>query len=549
SEEAGAAERLAQYQQEIAVLQTRVNSTLLRIGNKVGSVPEFNAEMLNPASTGYVFYKPIVYSRRGEDAYFRGLVRLGVSTERIITEIANSRINLLIRIGIITLIAIAMGVGGALLFSAIMIIPINKLLKGVEKIRDTEDKEELSDHVILVRARDEIHSLADTVNQMTQGLVKAAAAAKMLSVGKEIQKRYIPLETDAQGNKMSTGKESNEFVEFFGYYEGAKGVSGDYFDYVQVDPEHYVIVKCDISGKGVPAALIMVQVATLVINYYKNWDLKTQGIHLDKLLYIINDLLEERGFKGKFAALIAIVLNIKTGVAYMCHAGDNIVNLYDAEKNAMTQITMAEAPAAGALPNIMLEMKGGYKQVTYKMKAGDCMFLYTDGIEETTRMFRDSSFKPIICQEPGFKEGEMHGNHRWGDTEGVERLEAERVQEVLNAVLNRSTFRFTKYHNPIPDEEFIFDFSSCQGTVEEAVLGLVAVQNVFRLVKDPSAGTNDRVNIDFKVDGFIKKHFTQYSSYFAHPVEASTTSAAAVYSHLKQDEQYDDLTILSVRKL
>lgn len=547
SEQAGAAERLAEYQKEIAVLQNRVNTTLLRIGNKVGSVPEFNAENLSPLTSEYVFYKPIVYSRRGETTYFRGMVRLGVSTDRILNEIENSRKNLIIRIGIITLIAIGLGVGGALLFSTIMIIPINKLLKGVEKIRDTEDKEELKEHLIRVRARDEIHSLADTVNQMTQGLVKAAIANKELQVGKDIQKMYIPLETDSSGKKLTTGKEVNSSVEFFGYYEGAKGVSGDYFDFVKVDPKHYVIVKCDVAGKGVSAALIMVQVATIFLNYYKKWNLETQGIHLDQLLYDINDLLEERGFKGRFAALIVAVLNIETGVAYLCHAGDNTVNLYDAGQGAMTQMILPEAPAAGVFPNMLVEMKGGFKQVPLKLKKGDCMLLFTDGIEEAKRTFRDANFKPIICQEPGFQDGELHGNHP--RSSGDEEFGIPRIQQVVNAVFDRSVFTMTKYHNPIPDEELVFDFSTCEGTVEEAVLGMVSVERIFRIIKNPAAGAEDRIYLDHKVSDFLRKHFKGFSSYFAHPVETLSNSESAVYSHLKQDEQYDDLTILGVRKL
>ena len=55
-------------------------------------------------------------------------------------------------------------------------------------------------------------------------------------------------------------------MEIFGYYEGAKGVSGDYFDFKRLDDTHYAMIKCDVSGKGVAAALIMVEVATLFIN-------------------------------------------------------------------------------------------------------------------------------------------------------------------------------------------------------------------------------------------------------------------------------------------
>ena len=66
---------------------------------------------------------------------------------------------------------------------------------------------------------------------MTQGLVQAAKASKELTIGKEVQKMFIPLDKDATGRTLSTGKQDIPGAEFFGYYEGAKGVSGDYFDY------------------------------------------------------------------------------------------------------------------------------------------------------------------------------------------------------------------------------------------------------------------------------------------------------------------------------
>ena len=49
-------------------------------------------------------------------------------------------------------------------------------------IRDTDDKEQLEGKDILLKSRDEIGLLGDTVNDMAQGLVRAAAASKDLTV-------------------------------------------------------------------------------------------------------------------------------------------------------------------------------------------------------------------------------------------------------------------------------------------------------------------------------------------------------------------------------
>ncbi len=547
SDEPGAEEELSRYQEEIANLEKVVNQRLSEIAAVVGSVPRFNPEDLDPNTTRYVFYKPIVYRTIGEDRYFRGVVRLGVTTERILNEIEESRRNLLLIIGAIALISIALGVVGALIFASIMIIPINRLLKGVEIIRDTEDKENLKDHIINVKTRDELSTLAETVNQMTTGLVKAAIASKELTVGKEVQKMYIPLEKDTAGNKLTTGKETTENVEFFGYYEGAKGVSGDYFDFKKLDEKHYAIIKCDVAGKGVPAALIMIEVATIFLDYFREWSLKKDGIQLEKLVYRMNDLLEERGFKGRFAALIVVLINIETGTCYLCNAGDNLVHIFDSEKSKMIQKELPEAPAAGVFPSMLVQMQSGFQQVTFKLKKDDCMLLFTDGIEEAKRIFRDENFNHIVCREPGLKEGELHITHPVGS--GDEELGITRIYEIVDAVFNRTMFSLFKFHNPIPGEKLTFNFTNCEGTIEEVVLAMVAVEKVFRLYRDPTAGVDNRVMVDRKIDEFLKKHFEQYRVYFNHPIEHGENGQYVYYSHLKEDEQYDDLTILGIRKL
>ena len=117
----------------------------------------------------------------------------------------------------------------------ITVTPIRKLALGVAKIRDTEDKEDLEEHVIQVGTRDEIGELADTVNEMTRGLVEAARANKALMLGKGVQKMFLPLAKERDGSKGSTAEEDSKDVEIYGYYEGADEVSGDYFDFKKLD--------------------------------------------------------------------------------------------------------------------------------------------------------------------------------------------------------------------------------------------------------------------------------------------------------------------------
>ncbi|MBN1695997.1 MAG: SpoIIE family protein phosphatase [Spirochaetales bacterium] len=507
-----------------------------------GSVPPFDVKNLKES---YVFYKPVVY--RGRDIFFRGMVRVEVSTENILETISQSRTELIRRIIIISLIAIALGIAGAILLASITILPIKKLARGVAIIRDTEDKTALKDHIIEIRQKDEIQMLAETINQMTQGLVKAAIANKDLTVGKEVQKMFIPLERDENGKKGSTGEDTNKFIEIFGYYEGAKGVSGDYFDFVRLDDAHYAIIKCDVAGKGVPAALIMVEVATIFIDYFHGWKASSSGVNTEELVYKINDLVEERGFKGRFAALIVAIIDIKKGIAYCCNAGDNILHSYSAQKDDMVQIQLPQAPAAGVFPSDLVQMQTSFKQVPVGMKQDDILFLFSDGFDEAKRLFRNRNFEPVKCDEPSIRDNEPHlGTHNKGDD--GEEFGIERLYGVIDAVIHGKQYRLIKHHNPVQDEELVFDFYAADRNIRNIIMAMVSVEKIYRTYKNPKAGPEDKILVDRKVDAFLQEHFLQYGEYFRHRIELSDNPAYVAFSHINEDEQYDDLTILGVRK-
>jgi HAMP domain-containing protein len=512
-----------------------------------GSVPVFDQDNINLSIGTYLFYKPVVTRVRNYDHYFYGLARLKVSTGDINRQIQISSQTLIIVTGAIALIALGLGIAGALILASIIITPLRRLSRAVAVIRDTADKSALKDHHITIRTRDELHDLAETVNQMTQGLVRAAEANKDLVVGQEIQKMFIPLETGPNGKKCTTGSVSNDFVDIFGYYEGATVVSGDYFDFKKLDDRYFAIIKCDVAGHGVAGSLIMIEVATLFLSYFKEWSLKKDGLKIDNLVLRINDMLEERGFKGRFAQLTLCLLNSETGMCHMCHAGDKELHIYRHRNMKMETITLANTPAAGVFHSTLIPPPSGFRVENQKLEKGDILFLFTDGIEEAQRVFRDGTFAPTICSEPGLKEGESHGGtHNWGKS--VEELGMKRVYSIIEAVCGRSSFTLFKYHNPLANEELIFDFSGCQGTSDEAVLAMAAVEKVFRIYPDASAAAQDLIRVDRKIDAFLARTFSGYRAYFKTRSEKPDEPDYVFFAGLKEDEQKDDLTILGVRK-
>jgi serine phosphatase RsbU (regulator of sigma subunit) len=539
-------ERLSSISATTASLQTRINERLVEISREMGSEPAFVRESLgaNTART-YIFFKPVLYRQSNDSLYYRGLIRLEVGIDSIIDEITDGQFRLLQVILIVALAALAIGTVGALVLSSLIIRPIIKLVSHVERIRDTEDKTKLEGVDIEIKTHDELAVLGNTINDMTHGLVKAAAAASDLSLGKEIQKKFIPLEVNREGDKLSTGFKDTKNVQFFGYYEGAKGVSGDYFDYQDLDGRYFAVIKCDVAGKGIPAALIMIQVATMFINFFRRWKPTEKGLHIEDLVYQVNDFLENLGFKGRFAAFTLCLFDSQTGLTRFCNAGDNIIHWFDASEGRMKTVTMRETPATGVLPNFLVESKGGYTVQTLTLDRGDILFLYTDGIEEAKRRFRDAMFREIICEE-GEKDT-PHATHTVG--QGDEEMGPDRVFDIINAVMNKQVYTLHKYHNPEGDENDLkFDFSACEGKVEEAIMAMVSVEKMFRVYKNPQATEDNRVLVDKKVDEFLKRHFLQYRNYCLDTRENPGNDAYMYYTHVAEDDQYDDLTILGLHR-
>lgn len=541
-------ERRTEIENAIKQTEAYIAQALLDLGNAaVDSYPKFDPKNLSYENTEYTFYKPVLYRQADEeDVFVHGVVFIKVSIENLLKELDEKQREVFLITIYISIFALISGIICAFILGSIITSPVKRLALHVEMIKNTEDKEKLTGKNIIIKQKDEVGMLGEIINEMTENLSKAASASKDLTIGKEIQKMFIPLDIGKTGHKLTSGKQSDENVDFFGYYEGARGVSGDYFDYIKLDDRHYAVIKCDVAGKGVPAALIMVEVATLFLNYFKDWTLKKDGFKLSTIVSQINDAIETRGFKGRFAAFSLCILDSATGDTYFCNAGDNIINIFDSLTGKMKEIKLKESSAAGVFPSSMVDMKGGFTVEHIKLNAGDVLFLYTDGIEEVKRLFRNEKFQPIVCAEPGLKEGDIHGTHTVG--QDGEELGKERVNAIIEAVFAKRVFPLEKMHNPIKNEKLEFDFSDCEGTIEEAVLALVSVEKIFRMYKNSSAGALDTITVDKKIDLFLNKYFKQYPEYCMNRETHNDFEEYILYTNISEDEQYDDLTILGIKK-
>ncbi|MCR4790362.1 MAG: SpoIIE family protein phosphatase [Treponemataceae bacterium] len=541
--------------QVTTALNAKLNETLSEISNQgTSSIPAFDNKKLDRKNTTYLFYKPVLYRQGSEENFVRAVVILEISTDDLIEDVDKARNRIFYITGGIAFIGIVIGIIVSLIFANVIVLPLRKLTKHVKMIRDTGNKAELEGQDIKIKGHDEIGLLGDNINDMTHQLVEAAVYENMLLGGKEVQRAFLPLDMvdPVSKTKLSVGHMDTDNVKFFGYYEGAKGVSGDYFDFRNLDGRYFALIKCDVSGKGSPAALIMAEVAALFCDYFKTWSYKKNGTNLAPLVSKINDQVESRNLKGKFAAFTLALYDTKLGDLYFCNAGDNIIHIYDSTEHKKKTLTLTETPPAGPFPSFMVEMKGGYPVEKIHLNKGDIIFLYTDGIEEAKRLYRDVETGKALRFKP--ESNELVTDEEDKDATDGEEMSPERVNAIIEAVMARKKYKLVKKANPIDDMdqvEFEFDFTGCNGEPEEVCLALVCVEKAFRMYKDNNTGPYDHAVIDKKVDVFMKEHFLQYDTYCSEHSEHPTPelqSEYMYYTNVKEDEQFDDLTLVAIKQ-
>lgn len=310
---------------------------------------------------------------------------------------------------------------------------------------------------------------------------------------------------------------------FFSYSKSAGKISGDYFDYKQIDERKYVVIKADVAGHGTAAGVIAAIIATLFKRYFNTWSFEDGGVVIQEFVRQVNSFLVELNIPGKFASLVIGVYDIITGEVLLCNAGDNVLQLFDSNSRKIVLKTLTNSPVVGQLDNALVEMKVGYKVDRIKLEHGDALFFYSDGIVENGRVVRNLKGKPILDRK----------SHTI-----KEELGAERVQEVLECAMNKGTFILDRQGittDYVPD---IFDFSKGNGTIKEAITALACVQKIFRLYKCSSGINATAINND--ILDYLKSVENNWTKYFC-------DDGTPKYG-IKEDRQEDDWTLLALHR-
>ena len=202
-----------------------------------------------------------------------------------------------------------------------------------------------------------------TTNISTHTLLETRAKVEAteadLRVGTEIQTGSLP----------KNFPDRPEF-EMYASMDPAKEVGGDFYDFFMIDDDHLGLVIADVSGKGVPAALFMMS-SKIYIN-----DHATMGGTPAEILERVNKLVCANNDANMFVTVWLGILEISTGKLTTASAGHeypmlNVSGRYEILKDK-------HGLAIGAMDIAK------YKNTEIRLKKGDSIFVYTDGVAEAT---------------------------------------------------------------------------------------------------------------------------------------------------------------------
>ena len=232
------------------------------------------------------------------------------------------------------------------------------------------DEETISALVIQV-------SIAINNAQIYSELIVKERMSNELDVASRIQKKILPADVD----------------EIFGleiaqYFEPAKEIGGDYYDYTILDDNVFSITIADVSGKGVPAAFLMalgrsvLKTLTLTGDFAPNENLN----ELNKIIY--SDITEDM-----FITMMHSKYNKENKTLYYSNAGHNPIVVYRASTDSIELHTVK-----GVAIGFLEEYK--YRQGEIQLNKGDIVIFYTDGITEAENsnkeMFGLERLKEVI---------------------------------------------------------------------------------------------------------------------------------------------------------
>ena len=184
-----------------------------------------------------------------------------------------------------------------------------------------------------------------------------------LNTAKQIQASTLP-------NVFPPFPDHHEF-DIYASMNAAKEVGGDFYDFFLIDDDHLCLVIADVSGKGVPAALFMMNSKAVIQS------VAIPGRSAKDILTKANDAICANNTMEMFVTVWLGILEISTGKIVCANAGHEYPAIC---RNGGSFILFRDKHGfvLGGMDNIR------YTEYELQLEKGDKLFLYTDGVPEAT---------------------------------------------------------------------------------------------------------------------------------------------------------------------
>ena len=255
-----------------------------------------------------------------------------------------------------------------------LIAPLTEFTQAVDEIAQGNLQAKLP----VIRSKDEMQQLHHSFSLMQQSLERQMEELKQvneakgriegeLKVARDIQMSMLPKTLDSQLSTL------NSHLDICGQLCAAKEVGGDFYDFFIRDEKLFFCIG-DVSGKGVPAALVM----ATTLSQFRN--VTTYEEDLEIIIQSINKATCANNETVIFVTFFVGVLDLQSGQLQYCNAGHN--------KPFFVSDSITELPAK---PDLPLGIDDGVAYVVreHVVPTGSMLFLYTDGLTEAMNAQRE----------------------------------------------------------------------------------------------------------------------------------------------------------------
>jgi sigma-B regulation protein RsbU (phosphoserine phosphatase) len=322
--------------------------------------------------TGYVLFDGLRGTRRDGASWlaYRTVPSTGWSLGIVISDSAISA-------DVVALNRIQWGIALAGLIALLLIAlfiaaSITRPIRSLDLATHTLASGDLGAPLPKAKGRDEIARLTTSFGQMRDDLERhidelresTAAQERLhseLRVAAGIQMDLVP-------RTFPPFPERHD-LDLYATLVPAREVGGDFYDFVEVAGDRLCLAIADVSGKGVPAALLMAVGRSFLRSFVR------EGGSPAEVVRALNEEIAAENEASMFITMFLAVVDLRTGEVRYASAGHNPPYHVTAGGEAR-EVPRVRGVALGARPGMV------YDEGALTLAPGDVLFLYTDGVSE-----------------------------------------------------------------------------------------------------------------------------------------------------------------------